>query len=98
VHVRRRCHRVLAGSDRPHGLALRNARRVGHARLAELQERYGVAVERSDGDRPAASRKAADERHRAGGRCPDDGSDVPADVDPAVLTARVRVVAEREGP
>jgi hypothetical protein len=65
--------------------------------LAELQERDGVAVDRQDRDRPASARHCAREGDRAGDGRPHVGAELATDVDAAVLSAEVRVLAQDEG-
>jgi hypothetical protein len=74
------------------GVALRNQQ------LSELQERNGVAVGRLDGERLPATGNDAGEGHGSGRRRPDVRAELAADVDPAVLVARIRVGAEHERP
>jgi len=68
-----------------------------HLDRAELQQRHGVTVGGLDRDRAAAVRDGTDERDRPGHGSEDSGPDRRADVDAAVLTARVRIGSEREG-
>jgi hypothetical protein len=67
-----------------------------HARRAELEQGHGIAVGRLDRDRAAAAGDGADERNRPCGRGEDRAAELSADVDAAVLSARVGVRADRE--
>jgi hypothetical protein len=83
------------GSD---GVALRQARAATHGDRAEMQERDRVTVLRLDRDRTAAYRHGPREGDPPGRRGEHGRSRGRADVDPAVLARRVRIVAEQEGP
>ena len=64
--------------------------------LAQLEQRDRPAVVGPDGDRLPSAGHRPRERHRAGGRRADGRAGLGADVDAAVLPARVRIVSERE--
>ena len=64
----------------------------------ELEQGHRVAVVGSDRESAAAARDRARERDGAADRCADRVSDGRTDVDPAMLSARVGIGAEREGP
>jgi hypothetical protein len=65
---------------------------------AELEKRDRIAVRALDRDRAAATRDHADEGHVAPDRRAHRAPHRTADVDAAVLAARIDVVAEDEGP
>jgi hypothetical protein len=70
---------------------------AGHRDRPEVQQRRRVAERRLDRDRLAAARNCADERDGPGGRRSHRDPSGRGDLDPPVLTGRVRVVlVERE--
>jgi hypothetical protein len=94
-------HRELhhaARTDGPNDVALRQARAATHGDRAEMQERDRVTILGLDGDRPAAHRHGPGEGDHPGRRREHGRSRRGADVDPAVLARRIRIVAEQEGP
>jgi len=88
--------RLVGRADRPDDVAFRDRGALAHRRRAEVDERDGQAVAGLDRHREAVLRDGARERDAAGRRCADTLAKTAADVDSAVLAARVRVVAERE--
>jgi hypothetical protein len=88
--------RVGALADRSDALALRDVRAARDGDGSELQQRDGEPVGGPDRDRAAAVRDRADEADVAGDGRAHHRADRPADVDAAMLTAGVRVRAERE--
>ena len=87
---------VAALPHLPDRLALTDARTLLERHLLELEQGHGVAVRGADREGATAVRNAPDERHRPGGRRANVAADVGGDVDAAVLTACIGVVAERE--
>lgn len=90
-------HRA-ARTDGSDCVALRKAGAATHGDRAEMQERDRVIVLRLDRDRPAAHRHGPGEGDHPGCRGEHGRSCWGADVDPAVLARRIRIVAEQEGP
>ena len=85
-------------ADRADRRAFRDALSLGNPGLPEVRERHRVPVGRRDRHSATMRRNGADERNRACRRCRDRLPVGGADVDPAVLSSRVRVGAERERP
>jgi hypothetical protein len=98
IHVGHGQLHHAALTDGPDGVALRQARAATHSDRAEMHERDRVTILRLDRDRPAAHRHDPGEGNHAGRRGEHGCSRRGADVDPAVLARRIRVVAEQEGP
>jgi hypothetical protein len=96
VEMRRDGDRVGALAHGPDDGALRHDRAAGDAERAELEQRDRVAVRGLDRQRAAASRHGAGERDGAGRGCPHLGAHGRAEVDAAVLPARVGVGGEGE--
>jgi len=96
VDVRRRRDHVGALADVADDRAFRDEAAAQDARRAELQQRHRKAVGGLDRDRPTAARDRADERDRPRGRSKHRAPELGADVDAAMLPARVAVRAERE--
>jgi hypothetical protein len=88
---------LAARADRPDGRALRDGLPLLHGDRAEMHERRGVPVRRLDRDRAAAAGNGSGEGDRAARRRDDALAGASADVDAAMLPARVRVGAEHEG-
>jgi hypothetical protein len=96
MDVRRRGDRIGTVADDTDDRPLSDAAAAQDTRRGELQQRHRVAVLSLDRDRPTATRDRADERDRAGSRGEHRAAELCADVDTAMLPARVRVRAERE--
>jgi hypothetical protein len=96
VHVRRVRDRVRALADAPHAHALRNRVAAPDRDARELEERHREAVARLDRHRAAAVRDRPRERDGAADRRMHGVSERRADVDPAVLPARIGIGAEGE--
>jgi hypothetical protein len=96
MNVRRRGDRVVARADDPDDVALRDDVAPSHPGRSELKQRHGVAGAGLDRDRATAVGNGPGERDGARCRGGDGGTELGADVDAAVLPARVRVGAERE--
>jgi hypothetical protein len=93
MHVR---HFVLGdarGTGLGDRLALLDDVTASHQQHADMRERRLVTARRDDGDRRPVRRNLPCERDLARRRCADDRGAVEGDVDTAVLSARVRVVA-----
>ena len=80
-----------ARADRADRLALTDRRALRDRHRTEMGEGHGERVAGEDRHGVAARRHAAGERHRAGGRRDDRTAGGTADVDAAMLAARVRV-------
>ena len=93
-------HRQLglaAGADRADHLSLRNGVAAPDRVRPEVDDRHRVAVRRRDRQRLAPDRHGPGEGDRAGDRRRHPGTGGRADIDSAVLSGRVRVLAvERE--
>jgi hypothetical protein len=96
VHVRCRGHVVGALADGADGRSLGKLRAAGDHDGAELEQGDRVAVGSLDRECAPAARHGADEGDQAGGRRDNRSADGRADVDAAVLAARVGVRAEEE--
>ena len=96
VHVRRVRDRVRALADAPDAHALRNGVAAPDRDARELEESHGEAVTRLDRQRAAAVRDRARERDGAANGRVHGVANGRADVDPAMLAARVGVIAEDE--
>jgi len=89
---------VARGTRLGHRLALVDVGTAPYEKRSEMRERGFVAARGDDGDRGAVRRNLTGEGHLAGRGRADDGSSVDRDIDPAVLSGRVRVVAHGEAP
>jgi hypothetical protein len=96
VNVGRCRNAVAALADRAEGVAFADLCTLLDQRRLELQQRDRVPVAGSDRHRATAVRNAPNERDRPRRRGAHVAADVGGDVDPAVLAARVGIVAERE--
>ncbi len=96
VDMRSRRDRVGALADVADDSALRDEAAAHATRRTELQQRHRIAVGGLDRQRPTAARDRADERDHPRRRGKHGASELGADVDAAVLPARVVVRAERE--
>jgi len=97
VDVGHRLLRLAARADRADDLAFRHGVAAPDRVRAEVHERDRVAVRRRDRQRLAADRHRPGEGDRAGDRRLHPGTARRPDVDPAVLSRGVRVLAvERE--
>ena len=97
VDVRQERDRVRALADGADDLSLGDDAAACDGGRAELEQRHRVDVGQ-DRDRPAAAGYRADERDGAGDRRAHGVADGRADVDAAVLSACVRIGAERKLP
>lgn len=96
MHVALARDAVATRPDHADDVALGDDRASCHGRGAELKVRHGVAVVGSNADSEPTVRHGADERDRAARSGAHPRADRRADVDPAVLTARIRVGAQAE--
>jgi hypothetical protein len=96
VHVRRVRDRVRALADASDAHAFRNRVAAPDRDTRELEEGHGEAVARLDRQRTAAVGDRARERDGAADRRVHGVADGRADVDPAMLAARIGVTAEDE--
>jgi hypothetical protein len=96
VDVRRFRDAIAALADRAEGVAFADLCPLLDRCRLELQQRDRVPVAGSNRHRATAVRNAPDERDRPCRRRAHVAADVGGDVDPAVLAARVGIVAERE--
>ena len=97
VDVRHRQLRNAARVDGADRIALPDRRPAPDRERAEVHERHRVPIRRLDRHRLARGRHGSGERNRAGRRREDGRPHRRADVDPAVLSRRVRVrTVERE--
>jgi hypothetical protein len=83
-----------ARPDGAHAVALVDDLTADHTDRAEVEQGDRVAVGRLDRDRAAAPRHGSYEVHTACGRRTHGGAERPGDVDTAMLTRLVRVVAD----
>jgi hypothetical protein len=94
-------HGQLHNAARPDGsdeVALRDGRPAPHGGRAEMQERDRVAVLRLERNGSAAHGDGADEGDDSGRRGEHGCARWSADVDPAMLARRIRIVSEQERP
>jgi hypothetical protein len=96
VHVRLAGHRVGTLTDRADARSLGDLVSSIHGDRGELQQGHGVAVARSDRQRTTASGNGPGERHDPRSRRAHRFAERAADVDAAVLSARIRIRAEDE--
>jgi hypothetical protein len=96
MDVRRLRDAVAALADRAEGVAFADLCPLLDRCRLELQQRDRVPVAGSNRHRATALRNAPHERDRPRRRRAHVAADVGGDVDPTVLAARVRIVAERE--
>jgi hypothetical protein len=96
VEVRHRQLRDAARPDRGDRIALGDQRAPSDTQRPEMQQRHRVAVGRLDRQRLAPGRHRAGERDGSSGRRDHRRALRSTDVDPAMLAAFVRVVAEAE--
>jgi hypothetical protein len=90
---------LAARADRPDHRALPDDRAAGHTDRAQVQERHRVAERGLDGDGLAAGRHGARERYGAVSRRENRCAGRSAEIDAAMLTARVGMGAiERKRP
>ena len=94
IHVRHRERRDSARADGSDRLALRHDRPSRDFEGAEVHERDGEAVLRLDRHRPPTRRNGPGEGDRPARGCEHRRSRRRADVDPAVLSCRVRIGSE----
>ena len=94
MDIRHGVLRVTARPDSTDGVALAHICASPNGDRPEVRERHGVAVRGLDRDALAADRDCARERDCPGLGCAHGDPRHRADVDPAVLARRVRVVAE----
>jgi hypothetical protein len=87
---------LAARADGAHHVALVHDRSLCNACRADVRQRDGIAVGGRNRDRQPVCRHRAGERHRAAGRRPDRFRRFRCDVDPTMLSGRVRVGAEDE--
>jgi hypothetical protein len=96
VHVRRVRDCVRALADAPNAHAFHNCVAAPDRDARELEEGHREAVTRLDRQRAAAVRDRARERDGAADGRVHGVADGRADVDPAMLAARIGVAAENE--
>ena len=89
---------VSARADRADDLTLAEGRPGSDRNRSQVDERHGVSVLGADRQTAAGMRNLAGEGHDPGHRSAHVGAGLGADVDSAVLSASVRVVAGDEGP
>jgi hypothetical protein len=77
-----------------YGLAFLDDVAPPHEQWAEMRERRLVTARRGDRDGGPVGRDLPGERHLAGCRRADDRSAVEREIDPSMLSAGVRVVAD----
>jgi hypothetical protein len=94
VHVRHVVFGVSRGPRVGDRLAFLDEITASHERRAEMGERRFVTARRDDRDRRSVRRDLPGERDLPGSRRADDRRAFEGDVDPAVLSARVWVVAD----
>ena len=97
VEVRHRLLGLAGGADRADRLPLGHRSVLGHTDRAQVNERDGVPVVGLDRDAEPVRRHRARERDPAGPWSERRLAGAAADVDPAMLPAGVRVIAEPEG-
>lgn len=93
-------HRQLHHATGTYGadeIALPHRRPASHGDRAQMQERDRVPVLRLERDRPAPHRDGPGEGDHPGRRGQHGCARWSADVDPAMLASRIRIVAEQEG-
>jgi hypothetical protein len=95
VHVRDVVFGVARRARLRDRLALLDDVATSHEQRAEMRERRLVTAGRNDRDRRAVRRDLAGERHLSRRRRANDRRAIQGDVDAAVLSARVWVVADR---
>jgi hypothetical protein len=98
MHVGLRPFGVARGTDCADGLAFLDSRISPHGDRSEMDERDRVAVVGTDRDRQAVSRCRARERDNAGTGREHSLGGLTADVDSAMLSPEVRILAEVERP
>jgi hypothetical protein len=98
MDVRLRSFGLAARADRPHDLSFADSRSNGQANRSQVDEGDGIAVRGADRQAEPLAREAAGVGDDPRGRSAYLGSRRRADVDAAVLAARIRVVAGEEGP
>jgi hypothetical protein len=97
VNVRLARDRVGALADRADTFPLGDLISTLHGGRSELEQRHRIPVAGADRQRPSARGNGPDERHGPRGGCAHRLAECAGDVDPAVLSSRVRVRAEDEG-
>lgn len=94
MHVRNVVFGIARGPGLGNGPAFFDEIAASHEQRAEMRERRLVTARGDDRDRRPVSWDLTRERDLSGRRRADDRRAVERDVDPAVLSARVRVVAD----